>query len=56
MAPKEMPFHEEIFGSVGDSLFGGKEERSVVVLKDSAVDVGRYFGRELKAVDDFKEQ
>ena len=47
----------EIYGSVGSYLlFGGKEERSVVVLKNSTIGVRRYFVRELKAVDDFKEQ
>ena len=38
VAPKEMPLHEEVLGSVGDALFGGEGECTIVVFEDSTAD------------------
>ena len=36
VAPEEVPLHQEILRAIGDSLFGGKKEGAVVILKDAA--------------------
>jgi hypothetical protein len=38
VTPEEVPLDEKIFGSVGDSLLGGKEKSAVVVFEDTAPD------------------
>jgi hypothetical protein len=47
IAPKEVPLHENIFGTVGDSLFCCKKESTIIVLKDGAFDIESEFGWEL---------
>lgn len=36
MTSEKVPLHKEVFCSVGNALFGGEKERSVVIFKDAA--------------------
>ena len=40
MVPKEVPLNQEVLGPIGDALLGGKQQCSIVVLKNMATDGG----------------
>ena len=40
MTPEEMPLHQKVLGSIGNSLFRGKQKCSVVIFEDTASNSG----------------
>ena len=55
MTPEEVPLNQEVLRAVGDSLFGGEEEGSIVVFEDATLNSGLELGRKVETADDLDE-
>ena len=54
--PKPMPFNQKILGAIGEMLIIGKLMRSIVVLKDMAMHMGKYLARHSESDTHFNQQ
>ena len=52
MTPEEVPLNQEVLGAVGDSLFGGEEECSIVVFEDTTLNGGLELRWKIETADD----
>jgi hypothetical protein len=55
MTPEEMPLHQKVLGSIGNSLFRGEEKCSVVIFEDTASNSGDELGRKSESIDNLLE-